>query len=495
MSDSTSLDRVLLSGIAWTAVMRWSSQVVSWAATIVVARILLPADYGLVAMAMIPIGLVRMVEDFGLDAILVQDRTIVGKRQAQLAGFVLGIGATLTALTLVLARPIAAFFDEPQVTQLISAFSVLFVTDSLQVVSRAILQRRLQFSRLAVTWFLQVLVTQGVLVAAAVAGFGMWAIVASNVVAAIAVTSLLWIWAPYAISWPHRIKELALPLLQGWRVMASRFAYYAYSTADQTIIGRFLGKDALGAYSFTTTFANLPFQEVAAVVTRVVPGVFSAVQERRDELRRYFLMLTECLSYITLPMAVGLALTTDLIVPTVLGPNWGAVTVPLQVMCFYAAFQGMQILISPILMWTGQFRVTMWCSVLTGVLLPLGFLVAVNHGLVAIAIVWSILYPLTNIPPLRIGLQTVGVSWLQWLGTSKAAACACLVMAAAVLGVRTLTAGYPEVLRLAVVVFTGGVVYAAVLWFGFRARIMTIVTFVKGVYRSPSAALPVPDPA
>src|SRR6185503_6969216 len=190
-----------------TAVMRWSAQVVSWAATIFVARLLLPADYGLVSMALIPIGLVRMIEDFGLDAILVQDRTIVGERQAQLAGFVLGIGVTLSAISLALAHPIAVFFKEPQVTQLISVLSVLFITDSLQVVSRAILQRRLQFSRLAVTWFVQVLVTQSVLVAAAVAGLGMWALILSNVVAAVAITLLLLVWAPETMNWPPRMNE------------------------------------------------------------------------------------------------------------------------------------------------------------------------------------------------------------------------------------------------------------------------------------------------
>jgi O-antigen/teichoic acid export membrane protein len=83
MSENRSLDHALVSGIAWTAVLRWSSQVFSWLATFFAAHILGPAQYGLISMAMIAIGLVRMVEDFGLDSILVQDRSIVGDRQAR----------------------------------------------------------------------------------------------------------------------------------------------------------------------------------------------------------------------------------------------------------------------------------------------------------------------------------------------------------------------------------------------------------------------------
>jgi teichuronic acid exporter len=492
MSESRSLDRALISGIAWTAALRWSSQVVSWVATIFVARLLLPGDYGLAAMAAIPIGLVRMVEDFGLDAILVQDRTIVADRQAQLAGFILGIGATLSVVSLALAKPIALFFKEPQVAQLIAVLCLLFLTDSLQVVPRAILQRRLAFAHLALAFFLQVVVTQSVLVGGALAGWGFWALAISQVSAAAVITLILCWWAPYSIHWPRHLKQLARPLAQGWRVMASRFAYYAYATSDQTIVGRFLGKDALGAYSFSLTFVNLPFQEASSIVTKVVPGIFSEVQERRDELKRYFLMLTECLAYITMPLAIGMALTADLIVKVVLGPNWDSVIVPLQIMCAYSLFQGLQILISPLLMWTGQFRAQMWCSILTGVALPLAFLAAVNYGLVAIALCWAVVYPLTNLPAVWIGLRTVSVSVLTWLDTAKPAAIGCSIMALAVLGVRFMTSGHSDVVRLAAAVGVGGITYCAVVWLLYRARVLMLVDFVrKGTARpKPGAAVP-----
>ncbi|MEP7242486.1 MAG: lipopolysaccharide biosynthesis protein [Gammaproteobacteria bacterium] len=490
VSEHKALDHALVSGIAWTAVLRWSSQVVSWIATFFVARLLMPSQYGLVSMAMIAIGLVRMVEDFGLDSILVQDRSIVGDRQARLAGFITSIGVGLCALFLLLAHPIAAFFKEPEVAQLISVLSLLFITDALQVVPRAALQRELRFQRLAVALFVQVIVTQGALVAAALAGWGVWALVANSVAGAVAITVLLIWWHPYSIRWPRDVKTLARPLLQGWRVMASRMAYYAYTTADQTIIGRMLGKDALGVYSFSTTFANLPFQEASAVVSKVVPGIFSEVQHRRDELRRYFLVLTECLSYLTLPMSVGLALTADLLVHVALGPNWEGVIVPLQVLCLYAAFQGSQILISHLLMWTGQFRALMWCSILTGVMLPLGFLLGANYGVIGITWAWAVVYPLSNIPPLIIGLRTVSVSFPKWFDALKPSAVGCVVMAAAVLAMRSYTPqGTSDAVRLVATIGVGMLVYAAALWVFFRRRVLDIISVVRAV-RQPVVVAP-----
>jgi O-antigen/teichoic acid export membrane protein len=491
MSDNRLLDRALISGIAWTAVLRWTAQVLSWAATFYAARLIAPGDYGIVSMATLAIGLVRMVEDFGLDSILVQDRSIVGVQQARLAGFILAIGVALCVLFLFAAKPIAYFFNEPQVAWAITALSALFITDALQVVPRAALQRALEFRRFALVALVQTVATQSVVVGGAIAGWGFWALIAGSVAGGAAITVLLVAWHPYAVRWPRDLATLARPLLQGWRVIAQRVAWYSINSSDQTIIGRLLGKDALGAYSFAMTLANQPFQEVSSIVSRVVPGVFSRVQDRRDELRRYFLTLTEFLTYLTLPISVGLGLTADLVVHVVLGPGWDAVIAPLRLLCMYTAFQGCQILIAHVLMWTGQFRAIMWCTIFAAAVLPLGFFAGARWGLAGIALVWAILYPLVNIPPLLIGFRTISVSLRDWLRTLVPAGSACLVMAMAVLAVRrALPPQLSDVAALAITVATGASVYGVVLLILFRRRLLGIVELVRAarVQDAPLAA-------
>src|SRR5262249_28107244 len=159
--------------------------------------------------------------------------------------------------------------------------------------------------------------------------------------------------------------------------------------------------------SFAQALSTTAIQEVGAVVSKVVPGIFSATQERRDELRRYFLVLTEFVSYLTLPMSVGLALTADLVVPLALGPNWDAVIAPLRLLCIFTAFQNAQLLISHLMVWTGQFRAQMWCTILSAVVVPAAFLGGVRFGLTGIAAVLAVVYPLTNIPALILGFRTI----------------------------------------------------------------------------------------
>lgn len=468
--------------MAWTAALRWPAQGISWIATAYAARLLAPGDYGLVSMAMIAIGLVRMVEDFGLDAVFVQDRSIVGDQQARLAGFIIAAGVVLCALFMLLSYPVAAFFGEPQVGPVMMLLSLLCLTDALQVVPRAGLQREMKFARLAWVQFLQVIVTQGVLVTGARLGWGVWALVFNTLAGAMAVTALLLYWHPYAIRWPKATATLARPLLQGWRVLASRIAYYAYNTADQVVIGRMLGKEALGAYSFATTLSTMLSQEIASVVSKVVPGVFSTVQGRPEELRRYFLVLTELVAYLTLPISIGMALTADYAVSIVLGPQWEAVVMPLRILCLYAAFYTSQLLIGSVLMWTGQFRANMWCSVLAGIALPIGFVVGTRWGLEGVAWAWSIVFPLAALPAMVISFRTIGAGFGTWLGALAPAAISCIGLAAALLAARhALPADTPLMLAASVTIAAGAFGYLATLGLLFRRRLLAMYEFLRAL--------------
>jgi O-antigen/teichoic acid export membrane protein len=475
--------------MAWTAVLRWSAQVISWVGTAFAARLLVPGDYGLIGMAMLAIGLVRMVEDFGMDAVLVQDRSIEGLRKARIAGLVLGLGLCLSFAFIGLSQLIAGFFREPQVATLVSVLSALCIADAIQVIPRAELQRRMQFRRLACLQFLQVLVTQAVLVAGAYLGWGVWSLVFNTLAGAAAVTLLLLYWSPFQVRWPTGIAELAAPLLQGWRILASRFAYYAYSSADQTVIGRVLGKDALGAYSFAMTFSTTISQEISSVLSRVVPGVFSTVQHLHNELRRYFLTLTELLCYLALPVSLGTAVVADLMVQLVLGPQWDNVVAPLRILCIYSAFYSAQVLIGHLLLWTGRFRANMWCSILAGVFLPVGCYVGSHWGLQGVAWAWAIVFPFVNVPAFVISFRAIDIRFVDWLSSVMPALAGSLIMMIVVTVVRSaLPIGLSIGVTTIACVASGAVAYVATMLLLFPSRLVRMWHFLSAIRETDDGA-------
>lgn len=481
-TERSGIDRLLMQGIAWTAVLRFAAQVVSWTGTVIAARILTPGDYGLFGMAMLAIGLVRMVEDFGMDAVLVQDRSIVEHQQARLAGFVLLVGIVFALVFVGLSRPIAAFFEEPQVALLVAVLGTWCIADALQVIPRATLQKELDYRRLAIAQFVQTFTMQSILVTGALLGWGVWSLVFDALGGATAVTILLCYWRPFAIRWPRQLRELAKPLLQGWRILASRFAWYAYTSADQTIIGKFIGKDGLGAYQQAQALSTAISQEISAVMSRVVPGVFSTVQGSYQELRRYFSLLTELLCYATFPVLLGTAVLADLAVAIVLGPQWEATVAPLRILCLYGTYYSCQVLVGHVLMWTGRFRANMWCSILAAAIMPASFYVGSHWGLVGVAWAWVIAYPIANLPGFVIAFRIIKINGWKWLALFLPALTACALMTAAVLGVRAaMPADVSVWVDLAVSAATGAVVYIGALLLFFRSRVWRMIEFVKSI--------------
>ena len=479
-SDQTDLDRSLVTGVAWTAAMRWVSQAISWISTLYVARILTPGDYGLVAMASIPIGMARMVEDLGLDAIIVQDRNLTPGDLARLAGAALLLGAFLTALFTGLSIPIASYFNEPAVTALVCALSLTFVIDAVQILPRAMLQRTLQFRRLAWLYGLQVLVGATVAAVCATLGLGYWSLVISTLSGNCFLSLAMYLSHPYRPAWPREARRLTHAFLSGWHMLVSRAGWYAYSNADSTLIGRFLGKDALGVYGFAMTFANLPLQEITTQVSKVVPGIFSTVQSDKSRLRRYFLVLTEAISYLTLPMSCGLALTADDLVLFALGDKWTAVILPLQILCLYMALNTTQVLLAHILMWTGRFQAIMWLTLFATAILPLGFYLGIPFGLEGVSWGWVIGFPISVVPAFVLVFRSLDLSWRKFLETLRPALTGCLLMAGVVLSIRMfLPETRPPAFRLAVEVLLGAATYTAVMMTLFRTRVFDLYHIVQ----------------
>lgn len=480
-ADATQeLDRSLVQGIAWTAIWRWVAQAISWVGTLYVARILNPGDYGLVAMATIPIGFARLIEDLGLDAIILQDRSLTQSQLRSLAGAALLLGAGLTVMFLGLSIPISLYFREPQVVGIVCALSLTFTLDSLQILPRALLQRDLQFRTLAWINALQVISAAAVMVAAAWAGLSYWSLVVNTIVGYGLVTVVLYLHRPFRPAWPNELHHLTRAFKSGWNILVSRMAYYGYSSADSTIIGRLLGKEALGIFGFASSFAALPVREVTSLASGVVPGVFTAVQRDVQALQRYFLLLSEAISLLTLPAAFGLAATADDFVLLALGEKWAGVITPLRVMSVYMAIYSCQAMLGHILLWTGHFSANMWLNLFALLILPGSFYIGAQNGVTGVAMAWVLGFPLAILPGIVIVKRILDISWSQFVAPFRPALVGCICMVAGVLVVRIIIpSDWHHAWRLGIQAFSGAVVYAVVMWIAFEERLQTLYRTVR----------------
>ena len=456
--------------------MKWAIQVVSWASTVIIARLLTPSDYGLMGMAAVYLGLVALVNEFGLTAAILRGRNLDDSQIAQIGGFGIALGAAFCLVSMGAAIPISHFYGEPAVRVIITILSLNFLFSSVSVLPRSLLARELDFKRLAWIDGATNIVQMAITIVLAFLGFRYMALVFGSLVGRIAGAVLANLARPHRVAIPREFRAISESVLVGWHVVVGRVSWYTYQNADFAIVGRVLGKVALGAYTIGWEIATLPVERVSALVGQVTPGVFSTVQADRPALRRYYLAVIEGLAFITFPGAVGIALTAPLLVPVLLGDKWAAAVVPLQLLAFYAGLRSIDTVTPQVLIYTGHSRQSMWYTVLAAVVLPVLFLAGTRWGLAGVAFVWIVAYPVVVFPIYRLVFRILDLSPRMYARNLWPATSGTALMAIAVLAARHwLPAGLDIRVRLVSEIAVGVVVYALSMLAFHRKRIRAAV--------------------
>ena len=319
--------------------------------------------------------------------------------------------------------------------------------------------------------------------ALALAGLRYWALVFGPLVGRVTSTVLVGVWRPHRLAWPDDFRSIASAVTFGWHVVVSRIAWYLYSNADFAVVGRVLGKAALGGYTFGWQISSIPIERVTTLVMGVTGPVFSAVQDDKPALQRYLRNLTEGLAFITFPAAIGLALVADVFVLALLGEHWRAAIVPLRFLALSAALRSVTPLLPQVIVSTGHAKRNMQFTIVATVIMPLLFYAGTRWGTGGVAVAWVIGYPLFVLP-MFLGqvLRTTGLTLHGYLQALTPAASATLLMAAAVLAVRGATpAGWPAGTQLATQAAAGAVIYSTVLCVAHRPRLLAFRRLVQAM--------------
>ncbi len=477
--DSEQLDRSLLHGVAWTAGVKWVSQVASWAATLVVARLLTPGDYGIVAMATVYTGLVNLVNEFGLGTAIVKHRDLGDRQIAQISGLCVLFGVSGFLLSLAAAYPLAVFYRTPALVWVVVVLSVNFIISSFKTVPLSLLQRDLQFRVAALNDGVMAIVQSATMVLFAFLGFRYWTLVYGALLGSFLSAVLLYVQRPHRLMWPRR-SEIGEAITFGSHIVGSRIGWYLYSNADFFITGRVLGQAALGNYSFGWTIASIPVEKVSTMIGRVTPSILSAVQNDSAALRRYVSKLTEGIALLTFPAAVGLALVAPDFVMLALGEKWRAAIVPLQLLAVYASFRSIVTIIPQVAQMTGLSRFGMWNALLSAVVMPTAFIIGTRWGIVGVAAAWIAAYPIVILPLYVVVFRHIEMGTSEYLRALWPALSSTVLMAAAVrLAQRALDPHWPVAARLAVQVGVGAAVYVGSLLVLHRERMRAMRELVR----------------
>ena len=420
------VDRSLASGIAWTAAAKWSSQLISWACFLVVARILVPSDFGLVGMATIFTGLLQVAADAFVTAVTTI-HNLTAEQLAQLNTVATLSGFLIFLLSSGIAVPLGHFFRSPRLPLVVVVASTVFLVSGLRTVPYSLLYRDMRFRLLSVFDAVQAVTQALSMLAMAWFGFSYWTLIIGNIIGALTLAALQISWRPYRFASP-RLSSIKEALTFSRRVMAANISWYGYSNADFLIAGRMLGQTALGVYTLAWSLAMIPLEKVTVIIGNVSFPFFSAAQNDHAALRRHLRILSEGLSLVIFPATIGLALVAGDLVPFLLGKKWEAIIAPLGILAFLAAFRSLATLLPPILNVTGEARFVMWVMQSALIILPLAFYFGSRWGPVGIAYGWIIAYPAVAICLYQRTFRKIEMSLRDYIGAVRPALTGTFVM-------------------------------------------------------------------
>jgi len=456
------------SGVRWGTFDRTVQTVLRMATTILLARLVAPEDFGLIAIALVVVNLAALISGLGLGPALVQRKDLRPEHVGVAFTLSAGFGVLLAALTALSAVPAAAFFDQPSLRRVLPVLAVIFLFKGVELTPNDMLVREMRFRAYYLTSTVAVTVASAVGIALAAAGWGIWALVALSLVEAALAAVLAWVVAIRASVWSPSVSmdRAALRDLLPYSsyVTVSLLVGYGQSNVDNLLIGKILGARPLGYYNLAYRIFLMPLQRFGEVIGDSVFPALSAVKDDLPRLRAGFLRSTQYVALVFFPLTIGMAIIAPHAVPVAFGRQWIPAVHTLQVLALTGPLASMSRLKGALLMAIGRPNWDFWLNLFGVVLFVPAFLIGVQHGILGVAVSYAVASAIEAPVVLFVigrGIRTGPGAILRPLAP---VALATAVMAAGTAGVGQLMQGaVAQPLQLAGMVLTGAALYLLAL--------------------------------
>jgi O-antigen/teichoic acid export membrane protein len=467
--------RAAFTGVLWSGFDHLLPALVGMLVFLLTSRVISPSEFGAVAFAMTVVGIVGSVSPAGFGDALVQRGEMRDAHINVVFWLCVAAAVLLYGLVALLAPTLAAFFDNPLLTDLLYVTGLMIIANLGSVVPTALLTRTMQFRLITIRTLIASVAAGAICLAVLFAGYGLWALVLSQVISTVVVCLVGWL----SVDWRPRLRfdRAALRDILRFGIFSSGSRFITTVNVEQLVVGGLLGSAALGLYGFARRVFVMLNQVLTGALGAVSYPLLSSMQNERARLREVYLITTFLSSVVAFPLFVGLALVAGDAVPLLFGGQWRDAVPALQAFCAIGLLSCVGILQAALIRALGRADLWMWYLAAKQALLALVIWAFAGFGVtvVAIAVVvmtW-VLWPVTTVIVSRL-LDLPLVSYLRQFAVPLLG---CLLMMGVVLAVDHALA-LNRAITLAVEVAAGGVAYAAFIALFARRRLDGILRLV-----------------
>lgn len=339
MATKSLTDRTF-GGLLWVFSGTATQALLSMIVMIVLARLLTPTEFGVVGAALVVVGFSQIFSHLGIGPAIVQCNDLTPEHVR--AGFTVSVGmGVLVGVVIFASAPLLSlFFHIDSLTQVVQVLALVFPITGLSVAGQALLQREMQFKRLSVIGLLSYAFGYGLVgICLAMVGFGVWALVVAHLGQSVLYASITLFMKRQAIGFSLNRKEIAHLLNFGTGFSLAKIANYSALQADNLVVGRWLGAEALGVYGRAYQFLVIPANLLGTAVDKVIFPAMASVQHERDRLGRAYTRSVATVAMFSLPLSGMLVVIAPEIIQILLGGQWADVILPFQVLATVLCFR------------------------------------------------------------------------------------------------------------------------------------------------------------
>jgi O-antigen/teichoic acid export membrane protein len=460
-SQEQSLGSRTLRGMFWAYGAYVGGRGVVLVSTAILARLLTPADFGLVALALVFMTFMETIQDLGLTQALIVSSPAEEPARAQTTFvWTVVIGATLALVVSALSPLVAQFFGQSELRAIVPVLGLSFFFESLGATHDSIARKHLNYRVRTIATAADVLLRGATGIVLALCGFGVWSLVLGYLVGTAARTVTLWLKVPFRPRLRPSGEHLgSLIRLGGVLTLVDVAAAFARNL-DYLFVGRVLGVASLGLYSIGFRLPELLIMNISVVAADVLFPAYSALAV--DRRRAGFIVSIRYLAALVLPLGVGLAVLAHPFVLALFGDQWtGSVDVT-HVLVAYAVFSTLNIPAGTIYKVSGRAWILLAVSVPYVLVLATTLLLFAHRGIIAVAICMTACQATGALVSIAIAGRILAVPYRRIGRALLGPVAAALGMGAVMLPVSRLVGGvWPA---LVIGGLAGGAAYAGLLW-------------------------------
>jgi len=470
-----SMKRAALLAILWSMGESLGFKIVSAAVVLLLAHIVAPDAFGLVALAQVYLAAVQIVCDQGFATALIQRAALDAEHKDSAFWANLAIGILLMVLTLFLADPLAQLFGEPKLAMVLRWYSLAPLLSSLTIVQSALAHRELRYKALALRQPAGALAGGLVGVGLALAGKGILALIAQSLVGQTVAALVLWgvvDWRPrFAFSRRHFIELFGF----GINALATDAMSVIGNYADRLLLGYFFGAADVGYYSVAQRLMSIAADLVGGTAQGIVLPLFSRIRHDKERIARGLRLAQGILTMVVTPVAIGLAVVAPSLIPFAFGQRWNPSILPAQILAFGFLAYWLSFFFGNIMTALGHPQIRLRVTAARSLTQFALILVGMRQGIPGIALAVTTTQIIFYGVDLAVLRRMVPFSVPAYLSDFLKPTLAAAAMAVAVIHLESF-ANIDPVLLLVLKVLLGIAVYGVVLLIFARSRIYRLVT-------------------